>query len=38
MQEDALRLFLEVPDKEVRRLGLKCENFISSLQHGEDED
>jgi hypothetical protein len=38
MQEDVLRLFLEVPEKEVRRLSLKCENFISSLQYGEDED
>jgi hypothetical protein len=35
MQEDVLRLFLEVPEKEVRRLSL---NFISSLQHREDEE
>ena len=38
LQEEILRLFLEVPEKDVRRLSLRCENFIAGLQFGEDEE
>lgn len=37
-KEEAIRLFLEVPEKSVKSLYAKCEGFISSLQIGEDDD
>jgi len=37
-REEVLSLFLNIPDKTVRSLYTKCENFISNLQVGEDDD
>lgn len=37
-REEVLRLFLDIPEKTVKGLYSKCENFISNLQVGEDDD
>lgn len=37
-QEEILSMFLEIPDKTVKYLYNKSENFISNLQIGEEED
>lgn len=38
VQEEILRLFLDVPEKQVKNLYTKAENFISNLQYGEGEE
>ena len=38
MREAILILFLDIPERSVKMLYTKCENFISNLQVGEDED
>jgi PAS domain S-box-containing protein len=37
-REEVLSLFLDIPEKTVKALYAKCENFISNLQVGEDDD
>ena len=37
-REEVLSLFLDMPEKTVKALYAKCENFISNLQIGEDEE
>mmetsp|Transcript_18943 Transcript_18943/g.16341 ORF Transcript_18943/g.16341 Transcript_18943/m.16341 type:complete len:103 (+) Transcript_18943:3784-4092(+) len=37
-REEVLALFLVIPEGTVRSLYGKCENFISNLQVGEDDD
>ena len=37
-REEVLSLFLDIPEKTVKGLYTKCENFISNLQVGEDDD
>lgn len=37
-KEEVVKLFLEVPDNIVKTLYTKSENFVSSLQIGEDDD
>jgi hypothetical protein len=37
-REEVLSLFLDIPEKTVKMLYTRCENFISTLQVGEDED
>ena len=37
-REEVLSLFLDIPEKTVKALYTKCENFISNLQVGEEED
>eukprot|EP01017_Pseudomicrothorax_dubius_P025798 TRINITY_DN2823_c0_g1_i4.p1 TRINITY_DN2823_c0_g1~~TRINITY_DN2823_c0_g1_i4.p1 ORF type:complete len:594 (-),score=139.09 TRINITY_DN2823_c0_g1_i4:141-1922(-) len=37
-KEEVLSLFLDIPEKTVKGLYTRCENFISTLQVGEDED
>lgn len=34
----SLIIFLDIPDKTIKYFYNKCENFISNLQLGEDED
>ena len=34
----SLIIFLDIPDKTIKYFYSKCENFISNLQLGEDED
>lgn len=36
--EEVLSLFLDIPEKTVKNLYTRCENFISTLQLGEDEE
>ncbi|CAD8162069.1 unnamed protein product [Paramecium octaurelia] len=38
IQEEILSMFLDIPDKTVKYLYNKSENFISNLQLGEDDD
>ena len=38
VQENILALFLDIPDKTVKYLYNRTENFISSLQVGESDD
>ncbi|CAD8125809.1 unnamed protein product [Paramecium sonneborni] len=38
IQEEILSMFLDIPDKTVKYLYNKSENFISNLQIGEDDD
>ena len=37
-REEVLSLFLDMPEKTVKALYAKCENFISNLQIGEEEE
>jgi len=36
-QDDILRLFLDISDKTIKNLQVKCENFLSNLQIGEED-
>ena len=36
-QSEILKLFLEIPDKMIKTLYSECENFVSNLQIGEEE-
>lgn len=38
VKEEILKLFLDIPEKNVKLLYQKCENFISNLQVGEDDE
>jgi len=38
VKEEILKLFLEIPEKNVKVLYTKCENFIGNLQVGEDDE
>ena len=37
-QDQVLRLFLDIPEKTVKSLYTKCENFVSNLQIGDEEE
>ena len=37
-REEVLGLFLDIPEKTVKFLYSKCENFISNLQIGEEDE
>ena len=37
-KEEVLTLFLDIPENQIKLLYERCENFISNLQNGEEDE